>query len=70
MPNKSLHRSAGPRASQLTSSRVVAPQLIVGDAWMVSQVESLRVLSGIAAQQIVGRERRGRVSQLDSSGDA
>ena len=49
---------------------VVAPQLIVGDAWMVSQVESLRVLSRIAAQQIVGRERRERVSQLDSSGEA
>src|SRR6266702_686172 len=43
---------------------VVATQLIGGDAWMVSQVESLRVLPGIASQQIVGRERRERVSQL------
>ena len=49
---------------------MVAQQLIVGDAWMVWEVESLRVLSGIAAQQIVGRERRGRVSHHDWSGDA
>jgi hypothetical protein len=41
---------------------VVAQELLVGDAWMVWKVESLRVLSGIAAQQIVGRERRERAS--------
>jgi hypothetical protein len=59
-----LRRSALP----LRLPDVVAPHLIGGDAWMVGKLESLRVLSGIAAQQIVGRERRGRVSQLARSG--
>ena len=49
-----LRRSALP----LRLHDVVARQLIVGDAWMVWKLESLRVLPGIAAQQIVGREAR------------
>ena len=57
---RGLRRSA----FALRSHHVVAPQLIFGDAWMVWKLESLRVLAWIAAQQIVGRERRERVSQL------
>jgi hypothetical protein len=56
-----LRRSALP----LRLHDVVAPYLIGGDAWIVGKLESLRVLSGIAPQQIVGRERRERVSQLE-----
>jgi hypothetical protein len=49
-----LRRSALP----LRLDGVVAQQLIVGDAWMVWRLESLRVLSRIAAQQIIAPERR------------
>ena len=34
------------------------PQLIVREAWRILEVESLRVLSRIAAEQIVEPERR------------
>ena len=37
--------------------------------WRVKQRRLAQVVQLSAAQQIVGRERRGRVSQLDSSGD-
>ena len=49
-----LRRSALP----LRLHDVVAQQLIVSDAGVVWKLESLRVLPGIAAQQIVGREAR------------
>jgi hypothetical protein len=49
---------------------VVAQQLIVGDAWMVWKLESLRVLSRIAAQQIIAPERRLRFSHHHWSGEA
>jgi hypothetical protein len=61
-----LRRSALP----LRLDDVVAQQLIVGDAWMVWRLESLRVLSRIAAQQIIAPERRLRFSHHHWSGEA
>ena len=48
----------GRSAWSLRLPDVVAPQLIVSDAWVVWKLESLRVLSRIAAQQIIAPERR------------